>query len=353
MGDSSNLNDEFDQELEQLLPDSISLEAPSENEPTESAGNLNTWQERLTNWHTTHGMSQERQQELANREIARYCEALDLPASVEQMAEQIFDQYAAATDELIIELTVAGVIYSSAKLNEFPITPEDIVRTREEMVDRKILLRTSKQIASELGLDPAAFFDASMYVDRFCEELNLVPAVATRAEQILEYCSDAGISGGKSPTGLAAAAVYNACSEQDYRVTQSEISEVADVTEVTIRNRYQEQREVINERERPDDDVEEIVEWAIECINFHPEVVSEIRSALDSINEAQQTGTNSRGILKEIKEEPLPWAMAMVMVGAETADYNLQYSTLKTLSNFKSGELRPYVSRIRSISPVS
>lgn len=249
MVDSSDLNDEIDQELDQLLPDSISLESSSENNATQSPGSPNAWQERLKGCHTTHGMSPQRRQEIANREIGRYCETLDLPVSVEQMAEQTFEQYAATTDEIIIELTVAGVIYASAKLNEYPITPEDIVRTREEMVDRKILLRTSKEIVSELGLDPAAFFDASMYVDRFCEELNLGPAVATRAEQILEYCTDAGINGGKSPTGLAAAAVYNACLEQNCSATQSEISDVAEVTEVTIRNRYKEQREVINDVE--------------------------------------------------------------------------------------------------------
>lgn len=353
MGNSSDLNDEFDQELEQLLPDSISLETPFEETSSGSGGAPDTWQERLENWHTTHGISDERRQELAEREIERYSEALSLPTAVTRMAEQTFTQYAAKSNELIIELTVAGVIYSTAKLNGHPITPEDIVRSSQETVSRKILLRTSKEIVSELGLDPAAFFDASMYVERFCDELNLVPTVATRAEQILVYCSEAEISSGKSPTGFAAAAIYNAILEQDYSITQSEVSEVSEVTEVTIRNRYQEQREVINEVERPEDDVREIVEWAIERIKFQPTVESEIRSVLDSIDGNHETPTETGRILDDWEEEPLHWGMATVMVGAHQANYNLQYSTLKALSGLKSGELRPYVSRIKSVTPVA
>jgi transcription initiation factor TFIIB len=43
---------------------------------------------------------------------------------------------------------------------------------------------------------------------------------------------------GKSPTGLAAAAIYIAGVELGERRTQREISEIAGITEVTLRNRY-------------------------------------------------------------------------------------------------------------------
>jgi transcription initiation factor TFIIB len=353
MADSSDLNDEFDKELEQLLPDSISLEDPPEEPPRDSADSPTTWHQRISTWHPSHGVTTERQLELANREIERYCEALDLPQSVKQMAEQTFKQYTATTDEFLIELVVAGVVYSSAKLNEYPITPEDIVRASNEMVNRKLLLRTSKEVVSGLGLDPAAFFDASMYIDRFCEELNLVPAVGTRAKQILDYCNKAEISSGKSPTGLAAAAIYNACMEQDYGITQSEISDVAEVTEVTIRNRYQEQREVINDVERPEDDVAEVVEWAIDRIKFQPEVGSEISFVLDFVDGSQELLLESEASDDDADEKPLRWGMAIVMVGTQRAGYNLNYSTLKALSGVKSGEIRSYVSRLQAVTPPS
>ena len=51
---------------------------------------------------------------------------------------------------------------------------------------------------------------------------------------------EAGIHSGKSPVGLAAAAVYAAALLTNEKVTQSEVSEVANISEVTIRNRYKE-----------------------------------------------------------------------------------------------------------------
>jgi transcription initiation factor TFIIB len=47
-----------------------------------------------------------------------------------------------------------------------------------------------------------------------------------------------GIVAGKDPMGLAAAALYVACVLQQEKKTQKEIAEVANVTEVTVRNRY-------------------------------------------------------------------------------------------------------------------
>jgi len=50
---------------------------------------------------------------------------------------------------------------------------------------------------------------------------------------------------GKSPTGYAAAAIYAASLLCNEKKTQREVADVAQVTEVTIRNRYQEQIEAM------------------------------------------------------------------------------------------------------------
>ena len=49
-----------------------------------------------------------------------------------------------------------------------------------------------------------------------------------------------GLTIGRDPLGLAAAAIYVASIMLDDRRTQREIAEVAHVTEVTVRNRYKE-----------------------------------------------------------------------------------------------------------------
>ncbi|MGA3112481.1 MAG: AsnC family transcriptional regulator, partial [Candidatus Bathyarchaeia archaeon] len=51
---------------------------------------------------------------------------------------------------------------------------------------------------------------------------------------------------GKDPMGLAAAALYIACLQNDERVTQKDVAEAAGVTEVTVRNRYKLLRTQLN-----------------------------------------------------------------------------------------------------------
>lgn len=81
------------------------------------------------------------------------------------------------------------------------------------------------------------------YVTRYCEQLDVDDTTKELAQDIVEMSSDEGLLSGRSPTGVAAAAVYTAALQTDEKITQSEIATVADVSEVTIRNRYQEQEE--------------------------------------------------------------------------------------------------------------
>ncbi|MFB6112259.1 MAG: transcription initiation factor IIB 2, partial [Halobacteriaceae archaeon] len=96
-----------------------------------------------------------------------------------------------------------------------------------------------RYVVRELGLEvqPA---DPASYVPRFCSDLDLDEEVERRARSLLESAKQQGVHSGKSPVGLAAAAVYAASLLTNKKVTQSEVSEVANISEVTIRNRYHE-----------------------------------------------------------------------------------------------------------------
>jgi transcription initiation factor TFIIB len=110
---------------------------------------------------------------------------------------------------------------------------------RVSRVERMELTRTYRYIIRELSLEvqPA---DPKSYVPRFISDLNLSDESERRARQLLDAASETGTISGKSPVGLAAAAVYAAALLTNEKVTQSEVSEVADISEVTIRNRYKE-----------------------------------------------------------------------------------------------------------------
>jgi transcription initiation factor TFIIB len=66
-----------------------------------------------------------------------------------------------------------------------------------------------------------------------------------RACEILRMAQAARISAGKDPMGLAASALYVACTLEGEQKTQKDVAEAARVTEVTIRNRYKSLRQAL------------------------------------------------------------------------------------------------------------
>jgi transcription initiation factor TFIIB len=55
-----------------------------------------------------------------------------------------------------------------------------------------------------------------------------------------------GLTAGKDPTGMAAAALYIAGLIEGERRTQQEVAGAAHITEVTVRNRYKEMVQKLN-----------------------------------------------------------------------------------------------------------
>jgi transcription initiation factor TFIIB len=60
------------------------------------------------------------------------------------------------------------------------------------------------------------------------------------AKKILINAKKRSITAGKDPTGLAAASLYIAAFQLGEKRTQREIAKIANITEVTVRNRYKE-----------------------------------------------------------------------------------------------------------------
>jgi transcription initiation factor TFIIB len=58
--------------------------------------------------------------------------------------------------------------------------------------------------------------------------------------EIIDQARGVGLTAGKDPAGLAAAAIYIAAIQNGEMRTQKEVARAAKVTEVTVRNRYKE-----------------------------------------------------------------------------------------------------------------
>ncbi|MFC7213320.1 transcription initiation factor IIB family protein [Saliphagus sp. GCM10025334] len=195
---------------------------------------LRTWNERFRTRD-----SKERNLKQALGEIDRMASALGLPENVRETASVIYRR--ALDEDLLPGRSIEGVatsaLYAAARQAGTPRSLDEIAAVSR--VDRMELTRTYRYIVRQLNLEikPA---DPESYVPRFISDLDLSDETERRARSLLESARNQGVHSGKSPVGLAAASVYAAALLTNEKVTQNDVSEVASISEVTIRNRYKE-----------------------------------------------------------------------------------------------------------------
>ena len=195
---------------------------------------LRTWDERFRTRN-----SKERNLRQALGEIERMGSALGLSESVRETASVIYRR--ALEEDLLPGRSIEGMstasLYAAARQAGNPRTIDEFAEVSR--VGEMEFKRAYRYLIRELSLEvqPA---DPESYVGRFATELELSDEAERRARELLRVAKNRGIHSGKNPVGLAAAAVYAAGLLTNEKVTQSEVSDVADVSEVTIRNRYQE-----------------------------------------------------------------------------------------------------------------
>ncbi|MFC7139510.1 transcription initiation factor IIB family protein [Halosimplex aquaticum] len=200
---------------------------------------LRKWQERIRTKDAG-----ERNLQFALSEVDRMASALGVPRSVREVASVVYRR--ALDEDLIRGRSIEGVatacLYAACRQQGIPRSLEEIADVSR--VDRTEIGRTYRYVSKELELEMEPV-DPKQYVPRFCSELDLAEEVQTRANEIIDQTTERGLLSGKSPTGFAAAAIYAASLLCNEKKTQREVADVAQVTEVTIRNRYQEQIEVV------------------------------------------------------------------------------------------------------------
>lgn len=318
-------------ELDEILTEVLADESDSEPEYIED-----------TEVTIAHSVSESVQESITTERIEELAAALDIPESSVTMATSLRDQYRdqrGGLEGTALELIAAACLYCACKVTEVPLDPTSFVEADDTIVTRRALLRRSKDIASTVGLDPSAFFSSGHYVDRYCDDLGLGQDIRDRAHEIVELTEETGLSSGKSPSGWAAAAVYNACLDVGEKRTQHQISSVANVSEVTVRNRYQEQREALRADESlPSDPVA-----AIDDITSTSHVSQSVRAtARDLIAAARQHD-------EPVDEEPTLWALAALKRAGELVGETV---SLKTLGQYTEKPTSAVTARAKSLRQV-
>lgn len=194
---------------------------------------------RLTKWHKRLIKSKDRNLSFALSELQRIVSYLNLSHSVHEKIARYYEQ--AVNKGLVrgrsIESVIAALTYAVSREFGSPRTLNEIAEASGE--DEREIGRTYRYISRELNIRilPA---DPMSYVPRFCSMLGLSDKVQAKALEVLRKAKKFDITSGKGPTGVAAAAIYIACVLLGEKRTQREVAETTNITEVTIRNRYQE-----------------------------------------------------------------------------------------------------------------
>ena len=199
---------------------------------------LRTWDERFRTRN-----SKERNLKQALGEIERMASALGVPEDVRETASVIYRR--ALSEDMLPGRSIEGVataaLYAGIRQMGLPRSVEEVAAVSR--VDEMEFKRAYRYINQELGLEVGPP-NPQQYVSRFASDLGVSDETERRARDLLRTAEKQAAHSGKSPVGLAAAALYAAGILTNRRLTQDEVSEVAGVSTVTIRNRYHELLEI-------------------------------------------------------------------------------------------------------------
>ncbi len=175
----------------------------------------------------------------AMNELERLASQLQIPSQIRELAALLYRK--SIQNKLVrgrsIEAMVAATIYAACRIRSKPRPLDEVADASR--VSRKKLGQCYRLLLRSLNLK-VPLSNPVDYIGRFISELSLSSRVQLRTIELLERGRDFGLTIGRDPLGLAAAAIYIASIMLDERRTQREIAEVARVTEVTVRNRYKE-----------------------------------------------------------------------------------------------------------------
>ena len=177
----------------------------------------------------------------ARPKINQLAQKLNIPDHILETSWKIYSEVAKQklTMGRSIDSFVTASLYAGIRIHNFP-------RLLEEVVD--VALLPLRSVHRSLGLVVRNVLPVlnlrykpispGPLVFRFGNDLNISVQVQQKAADILKTALKHGLKKmGKDPKGLAAAALYIAAKSTTERKTQTEISEIARVTEVTLRTR--------------------------------------------------------------------------------------------------------------------
>ncbi len=199
---------------------------------------------RLQMWRLRKWQIRSRVHSSVDRNLAQAMAELERISSKISIAQPIKEKaaviYRKALDKGLvrgrsINSIVAAAIYAACRKSGAPRTLREI--SEASLVHKKDVARCYRLLLQDFDFH-MPISDPLTYVSKIAEKNGISGKTQGTAIAILAEARRKRFASGKDPMGMAAAALYIACLQQNEKVTQKDIAEAAGVTEVTVRNRY-------------------------------------------------------------------------------------------------------------------
>lgn len=173
---------------------------------------------------------------IAMAELDRLSASLHIPQPVKENAALIYRK--ALRKDLIrgrsIDAFVAASLHAACRLNKVPRPLKNISAASAR--EHSEISRSYRLLLRELKLR-MPIDDPMKFVSGIASKLKVRQDTELQAIKILTEAKERNGLSGKDPRGIAAAALYMACIENNDRRVQKDVAAAAGTTEVTLRNR--------------------------------------------------------------------------------------------------------------------
>ncbi len=209
---------------------------------------MKKWQSRIrTSSSTERGLSN------VLSKISSLSTSLGLPKTVAETAALIYRHAVrkkVAKSKSILGMTAASV-YLACRTCNVDRGLKQVARAAG--IDKRVVAKYHRLLLNEVQTNYVPPPSVERYISKIVNLGKINPKVERLALLISSKINDTLISGGKAPAGLAAAYIYISTVMLGEHLPQREIAEIAEVTEVTVRNRCREILEnyVIRQRLKP------------------------------------------------------------------------------------------------------
>lgn len=183
--------------------------------------------------------------EEATNKIYNISKELNLKSEEHRRASELYYKaYSSDFPIKKIETITAVCVFYSAREAGNPVLADEVAELIES--PKKKILQYSRRMSKEMGLKPIVMSPRD-YLKYHSGKLELSEEVINRAKRILTETEGWWGTGGNSPHAVSGGAIYLAAQLENVEMTQDDVAEVAKVSQLTIRNNYQELKNQIGE----------------------------------------------------------------------------------------------------------